>query len=119
MTETESETFVEKEPSVGLEFTSNRDGTCYVTGIGTCTDTDVVIPSISPDGDSVTSIGNGAFYDCSSLTSVTFGNPNGWWVSTSSTATSGTTISATDLANKSTAATCLKSTYRYYFWYRS
>ena len=57
--------------SQGLEFVSNGDGTCYVSGIGTCEDTDVVIPYNSPDGDRVTSIGDSAFSDCSSLTSVT------------------------------------------------
>ena len=56
--------------SVGLEYVSNGDGVCYLSGIGTCTDTNVVIPEISPDGDSVTSIGSSAFYNCSSLTSV-------------------------------------------------
>ncbi|MBQ8344827.1 MAG: leucine-rich repeat protein, partial [Clostridia bacterium] len=43
-------------PSQGLVFTSNGDGTCFVSGIGTCTDTELVIPSISPDGDTVTGI---------------------------------------------------------------
>ena len=43
--------------SEGLEYTSNGDGTCYVSGIGTCTDTDVIIPAVSPNGDKVTSIG--------------------------------------------------------------
>ena len=57
--------------SVGLEYTSNGDGTCYVSGIGTCTDTDIVIPAVSPNGETVIGIGNSAFYDCSSLTSVT------------------------------------------------
>ena len=56
--------------SEGLRFTSNGDGTCYVSGIGTCEDTDVVIPPTFPDGDRVTSIGYDAFYYCSSLTSV-------------------------------------------------
>ena len=56
--------------SEGLKFTSNGDGTCYVSDIGTCIDTDVVIPAISPSGDSVTSIGERAFNGCSSLTSV-------------------------------------------------
>ena len=55
--------------SEGLEFTSNGDGTCYVSGIGTCRDTDVVIPS-THNGLLVTSIGNGAFDYCSRLTSV-------------------------------------------------
>ena len=60
----------EKTPSEGLEFTSNGDGTCAVTGIGTCADTDVVIPSVSTDGDMVTSVGDAAFRDCLNITSV-------------------------------------------------
>ena len=67
--ETETETY--PTPSEGLEFTSNGDGTCYVSGIGTCYDSNVVIPPISPEGDSVTSIGNNAFYGCSGHTSIT------------------------------------------------
>ena len=55
----------------GLAFTSNGDGTCYVSGIGTCTDTDIVIPTTSPDGDIVTSIDYQAFSNCTSLESVT------------------------------------------------
>jgi len=39
--------------SVGLEFDSNGDGTCYVIGMGDCTDADVVIPPISPNNDTV------------------------------------------------------------------
>ena len=57
-------------PSEGLAFTSNGDGTCFVSGIGSCTDTDVVIPFTSPDGDSVTGIGDIAFGYCTSFTSV-------------------------------------------------
>ena len=60
-----------EDTSQGLEFTSNGDGTCYVSGIGTCTDLNVVIPKRSPDGDSVTRIGDYAFSICSSLTSIT------------------------------------------------
>ena len=57
--------------SEGLAFTLNSDGQSYaVTGIGTCTDTDIVIPSTYEELP-VTSIGFGAFYGCSSLTSVT------------------------------------------------
>ena len=56
--------------SEGLIFISNGDKTCYVAGIGTCTDADIVIPSVSPDGDAVTSIGGGAFYRCTTLTSI-------------------------------------------------
>ena len=58
------------EPSEGLAFTSNGDGTCYVSGIGTCTDTDIVIPELSPNGDRVTSIGNQAFQGRTNLTNV-------------------------------------------------
>ncbi len=60
-------------PSEGLEFTSNGDGTCALTGIGTCTSTDLVIPTHSPEGDLVTSIGKSAFnigYKKGVLTSV-------------------------------------------------
>ena len=82
--------------SLGLKFISNGDGTCYVSGIGSCTDTEIVIPSVYNGervtsigdsafalcyrltsvtiGDSVTSIGNYAFYDCSKLTSITVGS---------------------------------------------
>ncbi|MBE6547849.1 MAG: hypothetical protein E7667_03090 [Ruminococcaceae bacterium] len=56
--------------SKGLKFESNGDGTCYVSGKGTCADTDIVIPMTSPEGWVVTSIGNSAFRDCSSLTSI-------------------------------------------------
>ena len=56
--------------SKGLAFTSNGDGTCYVSGIGSCTDTDVVIPPASPAGDSVIRIRELAFLNCSSVASV-------------------------------------------------
>ena len=55
----------------GLAFKSNGDGTCSVSGIGTCTDTEIVIPSVSPMGDAVTSIDSFAFRDCNNLTSIT------------------------------------------------
>ena len=55
----------------GLVFTSNGDGTCTVSGIGTCTDTDLRIPPKSPAGDTVTAIGDYAFAGCTGLTSVT------------------------------------------------
>ena len=56
--------------SEGLEFKSNEDGTCYVEGIGACTDTDIYIPPVSPSGDEVTGIGEEAFYGCTTLTGV-------------------------------------------------
>ena len=48
-------------PSVGLEFKSNGDGTCQLKGIGVCTDTEIIVPKASPEGDVVTAIGNAAF----------------------------------------------------------
>ena len=57
--------------SQGLEFTLNSDGRSYsVSGKGTCTDTDVIIPSTYNDKP-VTSIGNEVFYECLDLTSIT------------------------------------------------
>lgn len=55
--------------SSGLEFTSNGDGTCCVSGMGDCTDTDVVIPTYSTDGDLVIKVGDGAFCN-TNITSV-------------------------------------------------
>ena len=70
-------------------------------------------------GNGVITIGNNAFLNCTNLTSVTFKTISGWWVSTSSTATSGTSLSSSYLANTSTAATYLRSTYVSYYWKRS
>lgn len=83
--------------SEGLAYTLNSDGVSYsVTGIGTCTDTDVIIPSkyeglpVTSIGvsafsgygitsitlpDSIISIEKYAFYSCINLTSVNI--PNG------------------------------------------
>ena len=77
----------------------------YCTGL-----TSITIP------DSVTYIGFYAFRDCTGLTSVTFKNTNGWWVSTSRTATSGGNLNVSDPA---TAALYLTSTYCSYYWKRS
>ena len=56
--------------SEGLKFKSNGNGTCYVSGIGTCADLEVIIPIFSPNGDIVTSIGESAFEDCTNLESI-------------------------------------------------
>ena len=64
----------EIQPSEGLKYTLNSDGESYrVSGIGSCTDTDIVIPSIY-NGKPVTRIGDYAFWDCSSLTSIKIPN---------------------------------------------
>ena len=85
-----------QETSRGLVFRLLDDGTYEVSRIGSCTDTEIVIPSVYNDKpvtsigkyafngcsklmsvtipDSVTSIGESAFDGCSGLTSVTIGN---------------------------------------------
>ena len=61
----------DSEASQGLEFTLNDDGESYsVTGIGTCTDTEIVIPATYKDKP-VTAIGECAFYGFRNLTSIT------------------------------------------------
>ncbi len=72
--------------------------------------TSITIPS------GVTSIGRYAFSGCSKLTSVTFENTSGWYRTTSSTATSGTSVTVT---NPTQNATYLKSTYSNYYWKRN
>ena len=57
--------------SQGLSFASNGDGTCAVTGIGTCQDSRIRIPSHSPNGDRVVSIADRAFENANNLTGVT------------------------------------------------
>ena len=58
-TDTEAETLA---PSDFLDYVSNGDGTCYVSGDhGGWQNTDIVIPPVSPDGDIVTAIGREAF----------------------------------------------------------
>ena len=62
--------FSEPVASEGLEFTLNEDAESYsVTGIGTCTDTEIIIPS-TYNGLPVTSIGDSAFSECTTITSV-------------------------------------------------
>ncbi len=58
----------------GLEYEESEDGTYYiVSGIGTCEDTDIIIPS-THNGKPVKEIGEDAFFDCGSLTSVVIGD---------------------------------------------
>ena len=60
-----------RRPSEGLEYSLNSDGKGYtVTGMGTCTDKELIIPS-EYNAKPVTSIGYRAFYNYSSRRSVT------------------------------------------------
>lgn len=56
--------------SEGLAFRSNYDGTYYVSGIGDCTDTTVVVPLTTPNGDTVTGIRANAFNGCEQIVNV-------------------------------------------------
>lgn len=48
----------------------NKDGTCSLTKIGDCTDSDIVIPEKSPAGDTVTMIAEYAFYGAEDIDSI-------------------------------------------------
>ena len=56
-----------------LEYTLNSDNTYTVTGIGQFGGSNLIIPS-THDGKKVTAIGEFAFWECSSLQSVTMGS---------------------------------------------
>ena len=56
--------------SQGLKYTVLAGNTCKITGMGSCTDTELIIPKYV-DGYKVTGIGNSAFWYCTSLTSIT------------------------------------------------
>ena len=63
-------------PSEGLEFESNGDDTCTLVGIGICKDADLVIPTESPDGETLTVIEEDAFMGLEDVSSVTLLNGN-------------------------------------------
>ncbi len=67
-TETEPDGSPEK-PSEGLQIVSGGNN-AIVTGIGTCKDKKIVIPSVSPDGKPVTGIDFAAFQGNTSITGV-------------------------------------------------
>ena len=94
--------------TIGDSVTSIGEFAFYCTSL-----TSITIPN------SVTLIGEFAFSSCNSLTSVTFENTTGWYYTSSSTATSGTSISSSNLLNTSTAANYLRSTHYLYYWKRS
>ncbi|MBO5295776.1 MAG: leucine-rich repeat protein [Clostridia bacterium] len=54
----------------GLLFSSNGDGTCVLSGIGSCTDACVVIPTYAPSGELVTAVAPMALYGCESMTAL-------------------------------------------------
>jgi len=74
--------------------------------------TNIVIP------ESIIFIDQKAFSGCTNLTSVTFTVPNGWYVSTSSTATSGIDVTLTDSAQNAIYLTSANY-YRDYYWFKS
>ena len=59
----------EPEEVEGLAYRIESDGTCTITGIGTCKDYDIVIPR-EIEGHTVTSIDLYAFKSCTGITSV-------------------------------------------------
>lgn len=67
--ETEPETLL-PDLSNGLSYTSNRNGTCRVSSIGTCIDACVVIPEYAPSGELVVAVESGAFFGCSTVTAI-------------------------------------------------
>ncbi len=65
---------VDDSTSQGLSFSSNGDGTCAIDGIGTCKDTIIIVPEMSPDGDIVTEIADNAFKNCNKIKGIEFSN---------------------------------------------
>ncbi len=58
--------------SEGLSFVSNGDGTCVLDGIGECTDSFIIIPRESPDGDIVVEVADNAFKNCNRIKGIEF-----------------------------------------------
>ncbi len=85
-----------------------------VTSIGSSAFRDCTGLTSVTIGDSVTSIGVYAFQNCKGLTSVVFEDTEGWQVSRNFSRY--TSLSSADIANTSTAAEYLRSTYYYYYW---
>ena len=51
-------------PSAGLEFTTLGNGTCYISGVGSCRDSFIILPEYSIYGEKVIGIGDYAFRNC-------------------------------------------------------
>lgn len=58
--------------SEGLSYKSFGNGTCALVGLGECEDAYIIVPSESPDGDSVIEIANNAFKNCASIKGIEF-----------------------------------------------
>ena len=71
---------------------------------------EIVLPA------SLKAIGSSCFRYCSALASVTFGDPDNWYITTTENATSGTNQASRD--NAETNATYLKGSGYRYFWYK-
>ena len=56
--------------STGLSYISLGDGSCTVSGIGSCTDSSLIIPAVSPSGERVVAISEKAFFGSNSITAV-------------------------------------------------
>ena len=134
----ESSTPVVENYSEGLEYLQKADGSYSVTGVGTCTDAEIVIPATYQNKPvveiaenafaltdaiisveipaSVTAINPNAFYMCLGLESVVFKDAQGWIAKELDTLVTGVNLELTDAAQ---AATLLKDTYRAYYWRKS
>ena len=58
------------DPGNGLAFESNRNGTCTLVGIGSCTEQFIIIPKYSPAGDVVSTIASRALMGCENATAI-------------------------------------------------
>ena len=67
----------------------------------------------------VVKIGYNAFANCSALTEIRFEITEGWWYTSSSTATSGTAIDSALLSDPASAATAMVTTYKGYYLKRA
>ena len=56
--------------SKGLSYTSNGNGTCTLTGLGTCSDVCLVIPTQNEAGERVTAVAAKALYGNTTVTAV-------------------------------------------------
>ena len=70
-------------------------------------------------GKNVEFIGAHAFTGCTAITGIAFSNTNGWWMATSSTATSGKKISADEVSDKGNMKKYLTISYNGYYYRRA